>query len=292
MSDNLRNIGIIAMIFVSSIVLYRVITEVKQVDVDKQMEQLGQLLFDRVPEGDERDALAEEYNAYVEKVKKREVAPESVERVAAGILNVTGSSRQLKPSEAQAVLTLAVDTPNPIADAAPAAVPVPPNPERWKEVDDRIRTAMEFTMTVKAQEDEIALHDDHPKPIFHVHPNLNIAMDMEMKDKLEHDHMNKLAAKVRKLEEEKMIEWQDNFEQVMEAKALKLEAEMQKLEQELNRIEMNELSDGKKVLALLGSLSILDTLGIPMPVDVDSILEEVSRELDNIDVKVEIHDDH
>ncbi len=291
MNDTLRNAGIILMIFVSAFVLYTVVNEVKQVDVEEHMQQLGQLLFDRVPEGEERDALAAEYNDYVEKIRNREVAPESVERVAAGILNLSGSKKTLAPSEAEAVLTLAVDVPRPIGLTKTPAAPKPapsPNPERWKEVDERINAAMEFTKTVKAQENEIAVHDENEKPMFHVHPNLNIAMDMEMKDKLKHDLMEELAEKVRKLEEEKMLEWQENFEQVMEAKALELEAKMQKLEDEINRIEFNELSDGKKVLQLVSSLAILDSVGIPLPVDIDSILEEVGRELEDIDIQIHI----
>jgi len=291
MNDTLRNAGIILMIFVSAFVLYRVVTEVKQVDVDEHMQQLGQLLFDRVPEGEERDALAAEYNDYVEKVRNREVAPESVERVAAGILNLSGSKKTLSPREAEAVLTLAVDAPNPVGLFKTPATPKPapaPNPERWRKVDDRIKAAMEFTMTVKAQEEEIAVHEENEKPIFHVHPNLDIAMDMEMKNKLKHDNMEDLAEKVRMLEEEKMLEWQENFEQVMEAKALKLEAEMKKLEHEINRIEFQELSDGKKVLHLVSSLAILDSIGLPIPVNIDSILQEVGRELEESDIQIQI----
>ncbi|MEL6823468.1 MAG: hypothetical protein AAFP70_17045, partial [Calditrichota bacterium] len=139
MNDTLRNAGIILMIFVSAFVLYTVVNEVKQVDVEEHMQQLGQLLFDRVPEGEERDALAAEYNDYVEKIRNREVAPESVERVAAGILNLSGSKKTLSPSEAEAVLTLAVDVPRPIGLIKTPAAPKPapsPNPERWKEVDE------------------------------------------------------------------------------------------------------------------------------------------------------------
>lgn len=291
MNDTLRNAGIVLMIFVSAFVLYKIVTEVKQVDVDGHMQQLGQLLFDRVPEGEERDALAAEYNEYVEKVRNQEVAPESVERVAAGILNLSATKKELSPKEAEAVLTLAVDAPRPVGLFETPDLPKPapkPNPERWKEVDERIKAAMEFTMTVKAQEDEIAVHDEHEKPMFHVHPNLNIAMDMDMKNKLKHNHMEDLAEKVRILEEEKMLEWQENFEQVMEAKALKLEAEMKKLEHEINRIEFHELSDGKKVLQLVSSLAILDSVGIPLPVDIDSILKEVGRELEDADIQIQI----
>jgi hypothetical protein len=279
----LRIIGIIIFIGIGLIPIYQRFVEPQIDHINQYAELLGNKLLAMVPEGSGKENLAQQYQEFLEKVKKREVEPERVERVAAGILNASNAAEMLTPKQGEAILHLAFYTPPADSTNVAAAVnPLPETPamEEWAKVGERLKYTFDFQEKLQQQPVDPHKHLQLPRMMeFRCDNGLKIVMDSKIKTELSGQEFPELAVEVDKLEQENLLHWQENYEKELEIQMLQLEKSLEKMEQEIKNMEYDIDIRNSEILEAVKSIQILDSLGMPVPVNVDSILKAVEAEL-------------
>jgi uncharacterized SAM-dependent methyltransferase len=73
----------------------------------------------------------------------------------------------------------------------------------------------------------------------------------------------------------------------MEAEQKQMAAELAKMQRELEELQNLPEMQTIKTEVVVRTLQSLDSLGIPVPVNVDSILKDVQKSIKKVEVKVE-----
>lgn len=282
MNENLRNAGILALLFLTVLAIYFLTSQARSGGLDEYMVRLGDKLLTMVPDGSGKDALADAYGDFAEKVRRREVEPERVERVAAGILNASMTSDSLSPAQAEALLNLAAFVPVDTVGAPRAAVPAPPPPARsdWERLDKRIRIVYDFNETMAEKRKEIAPLQQSVTGtmVFRVEPDLTVTIDQALQNALSQKEMQKVAQEIRQLENQQIVIWKKDFQKELQAQQEQMKIELRIMQQELEKLKSMQINI--VLPEIVNSIKTLDTLNIPIPVNIDSIMQEVEKSLE------------
>ena len=282
MNENLRNAGILTLLFLTVLAIYFLTRQAQNGELDTYMARLGDKLITMVPEGAGRDALADTYGEFMEKVRKREVEPERVERVAAGILNASIASDSLSPQQAEALLNLTAFVPVDTVRAPRSASPAPAPPARgdWERLDKRIRTVYEFNETMAEKRKEMAPLQQSVTGtmVFRVEPDLTVTIDQELQNMLSEKAMQKVAKEIRHMEHQEIVVWRKDLQKELQVQQEKMKIELRIMQQELEKLKSMEINI--VLPEIVNSLESLDTLDIPIPVNIDSIMREVEKSLE------------
>ncbi len=288
LKKSLKVAGVIVFIGVGLIPIYQRFVEPRIDHINQYAELLGEKLLAMVPEGSEKETLANDYQEFLEKVKNREVEPEKVERVAANILNATNANKTLTPKQAEAVLKTAFIIPE--VDSFETVIKVKPVPEakvfeKWAEAGERLKYAFEFQTKLQEEHRQKA-HEHPPLPKvmqFRFDDGLKIIVDDQLKTELTEQDFQEVAVYIEELEKQKILEWEKNFEKNFESRMKKMETSLEKMQREIEASEFEIQS--LTALEALKSIQILDSIGISIPVNLDSILREVEIELKKVEVE-------
>lgn len=287
----LRAAGVTVFILLGALAIYNLAIKPKINDLNHYAELLGDKLLAMVPEGSGKAALAQTYRDFLEKVRNREVAPEGVERVAAGILNLSNSNKVITPEQAETVIQLAFSIPP--ADSlktAPKIVSLPSvHPRNWETTGKRLKLAFEFNEKMQ----HAPLSTPSPEqPLsrqmqFSFDKGIKIRVDKNIKAELAQHDLQELAREFQKLENEKLVLWQDDLAKEMETELRKMEAELARVQVELEQQDIQVSVHVEHARGVIKSIEGLDSLGILIPVNLDSILTEVEKELEKAEIKAE-----
>ena len=257
---------------------------------------LGDKLMAMVPDGEDKAAVKSIYDKFVKQAEAKEVAPEQVEQVAANIFNLSNLDRKLTPEQVEAVMAYSLEMPSILDRPEEKAGELPSTPqekfveprkdarfskkmvhENWMKLGQRIKELNEFDDEMKKamrqdeREKQLLLH-------YRIEPGLKVILDPEVRLKLEQMKNQQLAREMSKMEEKRLLEWRQNFQDEME----NMKKELSKI-QELPELEHLKNLDQFKELKALGSLEALKTLQglefVPPVVNVDSIQALVNRSL-------------
>lgn len=282
MNENLRNAGILTLLFLAVLAIYFLTNQAHSGGLDEYMVRLGDKLLTMVPDGSGKDALADAYGDFAEKVRRREVEPERVERVAAGILNASIASDSLSPEQAEALLNLAAFVPVDTIKAPQSKMPAPAKPARsdWERLDKRIRTVYEFNETMAEKRKAIAPLQQSVTGtmVFRVEPDLTVTIDQALQDALSQKEMQKVAEEIRRMEHQEIIVWKKDFQKELQEQHAQMKIELRIMQQELEKLKSMQINI--VLPEIVKSVESLDSLNIPIPVNLDSIMEEVEKSLE------------
>lgn len=284
-----RIAAVIIFIFLGVVAIYNLSIKPKIDVLNNYVELLGDKLLTMVPEGAGKEALAKMYLDFVEKVRNREVKPERIEQVAAGILNLSNNYEKITPQQAEAIIRVAVmlpelDSAKTVVEVIPAQPPAPAAHE-WETLGERLKSVYEFN-------EKLHLHplpsgqqpSPHvypaPKPMhFRVDKGLTIVIDSDFKTDLQSKAYREAAEEMKKLEQQNILHWQEDFDREMEAEKKRMALELKQIQMELQQEEHSIKLNSIRVEEVVKVLQSLDSLDIPFPVNIDSIMKEVETEL-------------
>ncbi len=89
------------LIFVVAIGIYWLMVELQKDYLDHYLSLLGEKLIELVPESSEKRSLKTFFDDFKTQVENQEVTPEQVEKVAAGILNISNLKDSISVAEAR-----------------------------------------------------------------------------------------------------------------------------------------------------------------------------------------------
>lgn len=303
MTKTLQNIGFAILVLVVSAGFYWLIfmnKSQKQDTLDYAMDLLGKKLMAMVQNDADKKPVQEMFDKFSQDARERKVDPEKIEYVAASILNLSNSESTLTPEEAETILNLpfiplakiesepadSIALPIKKHKDLPGPPPPPPPdrsipPEEWKELGERIKSLDEFNTELRRT---IGNLTDHQKEMhrhlkFRIEKDLKIAMDAQLKAKLDQLKFGRLAKEMKRLERDRMLEWRENYEEELEKK---LQLWNQKLDSlnELRQLDQLEIIHGMDQLKALESLRNLEKLHhLPM-INPDSINAIIKHSLE------------
>jgi hypothetical protein len=284
-----RGAGLALFILIGAVAVYNLAIKPRIVNLDQYVELLGDRLLTMVPEGSGKEKLAGMYQGFLERVRKREVDPAQVERVAAGILNLSNAHETLTPEQAEAVIRLASAMPE-IDSVRKAPMPFPsPTSREWDNLGKRLEVALEFNEKMK----ELPKSPEKgEKPLttqimFRVDNGLKIIVNSDIRTELNQQKSRQFSKELQKLEQQKILLWQKDYDKEMAAEMRKAEAELKKVQKELAEQNIQVEVQVQNALEIVNSLKELDSLRILIPVNLDSVMREVQIEVNAAQKKVE-----
>lgn len=298
----LRIAGIIIFIVLGGIAIYNLSIKPKIDTLNNYVELLGNKFLAMVPEGSGKELLAGMYRDFAEKVRNREVEPEQVERVAAGILNLSNTHEQITPKQAEALLNIAAAIPE--VDSAASAPPAPkvaavPPEKEWENLGERLKSVYEFNEKMRQHQialppemDSVSVPSPAPSPShynmhFRVDEGLTIVIDSKMKMIFSEEAQRDLKQEFERLEKQKLLLWQEDYARRLEEQKKQIAVELAQMQQELEALKKLPEVYNFKVDVVVSTLQSLDSLGIPVPVNMDSILKETQKSIKKVEIKVE-----
>jgi hypothetical protein len=302
LTQMLRIVGIVVFIVIGGIAIYSLSIKPQIDTLNNYVELLGDKFLAMVPEGSGKELLANMYQDFAEKVRNREVEPKQVERVAAGILNLSNSRKKITPRQAEALLNITSASPEidsaVIALSVPRSSPVPPA-EEWNVLGERLKSVYEFNEKIRQHQITMPSPEEHPvsppqpqpQPPYSMHfridEGLTVIIDSKMKMVFTGEAQREIQQELKKLESQKILLWQNDYASKMEAEQKQMAAELAKMQRELEELQNLPEMQTIKTEVVVRTLQSLDSLGIPVPVNVDSILKDVQKSIKKVEVKVE-----
>lgn len=284
-----QGVGLALFILLGVVAVYNLAIKPRIVNLDQYVELLGDKLLTMVPEGSGKEKLAGIYQGFLERVRNREVDPAQVERVAAGILNLSNAHETLTPEQAEAIMRLASAMPE-IDSVRKAPTPFPsPTSREWDNLGKRLEVALEFNEKMK----EIPTPPKkREKPLttqvmFRVDNGLKIVVNSDVKAELDQQEFREISKEIQKLEKQKILLWQKDYEKEMAAEMRKVEEELRKVQKELTGQNIKVEVQVQNALEIVNSLKELDSLRILIPVNLDSVMREVQIEVNAAQKKAE-----
>lgn len=291
LKEVLRGAGLAVFLLLGAIAVYQLAIRPKTDDLNRYVNLLGNQLLAMVPEGDGKESFARVYRDFMDKVANREVPPERVERVAAGILNLANREKVITPEQAQAVIRLAEYAP--VADSLPIAkgskLPPAAPIANWEELGARLKELYEFNEKFR----EIP---PPPRPgqaplaqkiLFRVEDGIKVIIDDEVKAELSSRELHSIEKKLAELDKLNLLRWQKDFDKQLERELQQVNVELERVEVILKDLEYRQQEQKIKTITVVKSLQSLDSLAVPIPVNVDSILKEVQKQLKAAGVQTE-----
>jgi len=265
-------------IFVIAIGIYWLMVELQKDYLNYYVTLLGDKLIELVPESSEKRTLMALFDNFKEQVENQDVTPEQVEKVAAGILNISNLKDSISVEEAKAVLELAELYPKSDANNRTARVGVRSATRnnrdselRWRELGERLESIYKLDQTMKTVPDSV-------KFIYRFDDRLNIIIDTHVKLAMDQKKHGKMITEIRQLEKEKAVIWQENVTRQIENTRITL-----KLLQEKDNLA--EIRDLDKIILFDPEFSIDSLSKIRIDIDIDSLNVVIDKELEKHHIK-------
>lgn len=291
LKEALRGAGLAVFLLLGAVAVYQLAIRPKADDLNRYVNLLGDQLLALVPEGAGKESLARVYRDFMEKVANREVPPERIERVAAGILNLANREKVITPEQAQALIRLAEYAP--AADSLPMVEgsefpPAPPS-ANWEELGTRLKELYEFNEKFR----KIPLP---PRPgqaplankiLFRVEGGIKVIIDDTVKAELSRRELQEIEKQLAELDKQNLLRWQKDFDKQLQQEMQRVSVELQRVEVIVKELEYQQHAQKIKTITVVKSLQSLDSLAVSIPVNLDSILKEVEKQLKEAGVQVE-----
>ncbi len=262
MLNTLKNIGFIFLVMVISIGIYWFLYLDKsesQDALDQALNILGEKLLAMVPEKEGREGVEITYKQFMENADQQKIPSESIEKMAAQILNLSNEQKKLTPEQAKEIIRASQYAPvigpakssgySVASNTHPkAGLPKPPSPQALEDLGKRIRIIAQFNQDFK-KELKAEQQDKMQEFQFRIDNDLRIRMDRTLKNKIHQREYQRLARDLRSLEKKQILVWQslpnDSFKNYWELHSQKFDSlqQVQNLNDQFNlQKEMENLS--------------------------------------------------
>jgi hypothetical protein len=290
MNKKLRDYGLIAsLVFIIAVGAYWIFQEFKRESIEHYMDLLGQKLLAVVPESSEKRTLEKMFSNFQEQVQEKQVTPEQVEEVAAGIMNITNISDTVSVAEAEALLGTVVVSPKELNEKIELRVETVPRAKaepaseakKWDDLQDRLKSVYVFNERLKRRSKERAARERY---MYHVDKGLRIIADSEVRPGITKDANRQLHEELIKLEKHNIVIWRENLKKEIEEKAKMVEEKLKELQESRNLKNYATI----KVLQQLHfteKMKGLDSIVINALMKLDSTQLRIDSNIINIEVK-------
>lgn len=285
MENLLKKIGFVLLTLVLTIGIYWLVfvdKATRQDALEYSLNLLGKKLLAMVPDTADKQPVQMLYDQFVKQAKYQEISPERIERVAANIMNLSNIDTAITPQQAEAILRWSLAEPlratasdestvvildQPIAPEAIVVVPPPPprpRPEELKKTGERIKALYMFNLAMqKAMEDKQQRTGDRRLHVmYHVDDGLKIVIDPKFKFQFSSPENKQLHLTMQRLEKEKQLIWQENWQQELERQKEQYQRHLEKLKelQQLQQLDRFQQLESLKSLEALKNLDVLTSL--------------------------------
>ncbi len=278
MENALKKIGFVMLTLVLTAGIYWLVfvdKATRQDALEYSLNLLGKKLLAMVPDTTDKQPVQTLYDQFVQQATYQQIPAERIERVAANILNLSNAEAAVTPEQAEAVLrwamnepvqvvrsgesTIVISGPRTAAEATVAPPPPPPRPrpEDLKKTGERIKAMYTFNLALqKAMEEQQQLNDQRLKMVYRVDDGLKIVVDPKLKLQFASPENKQLYITLQRLEKEKQLIWQENWQQEIQKQQEQLQQQLEKLKELQNLRQLESL----KSLEALKNLEVLSTL--------------------------------
>ncbi len=300
MKSFVREYGVVVVIIIAGMVGYTIFHENKQEILTSSMDALRDRLVAMVEDVSGRQAVAQHFDRFQEKVLAQEVPPEEVANIAANVLNLSNSGSTITPEQATLMLDIAssaqevtlLPTPNlaesPETDETEetlplvAVAPTPPSaptavePVALDELGDRLESMLAFDAEVHRVMNEHSA--DRRDMVHHIRYRVDEGLHVDINADMDEGMKERLAREVERLEKRKMVVWQRNMAAQVQAERERARRELRSVEA-LRRRPPPAVRVHVKELASLESLKHLESLGYRALLS-DSVKHEIKVSLE------------
>lgn len=278
MVNALKKIGFVMLTLLLTAGIYWLVFVAKTIRQDAleySLNLLGKKLLAMVPDTADRQPVQTLYDQFVKQATYQQIPAERIERVAAHILNLSNADAAVTPEQAEAVLHWAMNEPLQVVPSgestivlsrqrtsaeAPVAGPPPPprpRPEDLKKTGERIQAMYAFNLALqKAMAERQQWNDQRLKMIYRADDGLKIVVDPQLKLQFASPENKQLSITVQRLENEKQLIWQENWQQEIQKQRQQLQQQLEKLKELQNLRQLESL----KSLEALKNLEVLSAL--------------------------------
>jgi hypothetical protein len=241
----LKNIVVVAGVLLLSAVIYFVVSDhqpLRENVFDRSLQLLGQQLLSLLPEGAERQIVAAKWQQLIERAQRGEIQPAQVERMAVGILNASNLDTKISAEDAEIILNLAYEDANQLAALAAPAVAQPPEvktptfsrdelQQKLHEVGKKLETVCLFNSKIKSscETDPLKQRIFSQNLRYEISNGIRLQADTKLKHELDSKNFQLWKQELKKLEEERLLAWQQNFAEQLAIQQEKLNAHLDSL---------------------------------------------------------------
>lgn len=268
----------LVLIFLIAVGVYWLMVEMQKDYLNHYIGLLGDKLIALVPESSEKRTLQSFFDDFKQQVENQEVSPEQVERVAAGILNISNLKDSISVTEARAVLRLGRAEPDSqirekrgIAVVRSKRSSSKESELRWRDLGERLESIYKLDQKIKAMPDSI-------KPLYRFDSNLNIVIDDHARALLHQKKFQMMSKEIQELEKEKALIWQENVSKELDN--IRLQLRLLRENHELARVRNFE-----KIVLFDPEIDLDSLRNITNDINIDSLNIIVEKELGKIDTE-------
>lgn len=248
MGDVLKNAAVIAGVLLLSAVIYFVVSDnqpLREDVFDRSLNLLGQQLLTLLPDDQAREVVESRWKKIAERAGKGEIPPEQVERMAVGILNASNMDKEISVEDAEIILNLAYEVPEPMTVEEPKQPEVNAIAERASirkmshealqkklhQIGKNIETVCEFNTKIKNSCET----DPTKRKIFvrnfryEISNGIRLNADMNLKHELNSQNFHAWKLELKRLEEERLLDWKQNFADELATQEATLQAHLDSL---------------------------------------------------------------
>jgi len=292
MRKKFRDYGLIAsLVFIIAIGGYWILQQVKQESLGHYVGLLGEKLLAMVPESSEKRTIEKMFSNFQTQVEEKQLAPEQVEEVAAGIINISNISDTVSVAEAEAILGGAVVSPKEKRERIELRVETEPKGEvniaqereKWDKLQKRLKDVYVFNERLKKRTED---REAEQRYMYHIDKNLKIIADSKIRPALEAENRSnrQIEREMRELERQNIIIWREDLQSQLKEQVKMVEEKLKQLQ------ESKELRNLAKIkvlqnLNLDAKLKGLDTLIINEIYNLDSL--QIKLDTSVIHIRVE-----
>ncbi len=292
MAGIFKNIAVIAGVLLLSAIIYFVVSDNQQFRdnvFDRSLQLLGQQFLALLPAGAEREIIANKWQTIVERAHRGEIQPEQVERIAVGILNASNLDTQISVADAEIILNLAYHDANllPAIAGHEGVAATPPAKvrahkisqkvlqQRLQEVGKKLEMVCVFNSKIKSSCDaDPAKQRTFVRNLrYEISDGIRLNADPDLKHELNSQNFWLWKQELNKLEEKRLLAWQQNFADELAIAQEKLNAQLDSLHAVIAMQQNHALqAEINAAIAKVKKLEKLQQWHVVEPVTVQKVL--------------------
>lgn len=273
-----REYGVIAVLLVVAVGGYLVVSRGDRDVVTAMMDRLSEQLLGMIPDASARASTQATLLNLRDRVDQRSVQPEQLEQLAANVLNLRASGSELSQDEARLVIELALEEASalsspgdPVLLQAPPETPPRPSRADLVQVARRLDRVLSIYSDVRQAAPADSSVDDIPPVRFYASDGLRVVIDERLRPMLPPTPESEEAP------EKRIIEWQAQLAETVQANRRKRRTEAEALEY-LASVTPESVGAHKE-MHTLAALRDLESRGLVTPARAESVSVRIERHI-------------
>ena len=289
-----REYGLIVALIAVALTGYFLMGDRREDILDYTLDMIGTRLVALAAGDEDREEIEQQFARFAERVQREELPPESIETVAANVLNLRARGAVITPEDAELMLFSEPSDalPSPVSDeqlkgfytysVSTDDKPAKPGKRDPKELNERLEVMFAFAEAVEMQADssDVFIRFEHGEDGVHV------LLDEGMAPTFAGSGLENVTAT---LQEKAWVKWEQNLAESrarLESDISRTEVDLQTIERAIEvsarQTEKEQLARWNRAqkLAKLGATTGLDTVRLNR--EIRSLVHQLTLELDSL----------